>query len=119
MPEGGGLLSVGGEIICASARERSFFCVAKDVSCRIVQGLLYPKEHGLLKKANPARSGGFPPPDFVLTRREDSGAWHQYVDRSGKTRSILQKLAQAPDQAAAIVECIAVKPQNYSKYQNT
>ena len=69
--------------------------------------------------AAPCKICGFSSPNFVPTRREDSGAWHQYVDRSGKTRSILQKLAQAPDQAAAIVECIAVKPQNYSKYQNT
>ena len=53
------------------------FCVATDVSRRIVPGLLSPKEHGLLKRLPPARSGGFPPPDFVTNRREDSGACHR------------------------------------------
>ena len=59
--EGGGLLSVEGEIICASARECSFFCVATDVSRRIVLGLLSPKEHGLLKKAAPCKIWGLSP----------------------------------------------------------
>ena len=59
--EGGGLLSVEGEIICASARECSFFCVATDVSRRIVLGLLSPKEHGLPKKAAPCKIWGLSP----------------------------------------------------------
>jgi hypothetical protein len=58
---GGGLLSVEGEIICASARECSFFCVTTDVSRRIVLGLLSPKEHGLLKKAAPCKIWGLSP----------------------------------------------------------
>ena len=74
------MLSVEGEIICASARECSFFCVATDVYRRIVLGLLSPKEHGLLKKAAPCKIWGFPPPDFVPTRRGESRAWHQYLD---------------------------------------
>ena len=73
------MLSVEGEIICASARECSFFCVATDVSRGIVLGLLSPKEHGLLKKAAPCKIWGLSPPDFVPTRREDSGAWPQYL----------------------------------------
>ena len=84
------MLSVEGEIICASARECSFFCVATDVSRRIVLGLLSPKEHGLLKKAAPCKIWGFPPPDFVPTRREDSSLVIN-TSRSGKTRSIQQK----------------------------
>ena len=55
------MLSVEGEIICASARECSFFCVATDVSRRIVLGLLSPKEHGLLKKAAPMQDLGVSP----------------------------------------------------------
>ena len=93
------MLSVEGEIICASARECSFFCVATDVSRRIVLGLLSPKEHGLLKKAAPARSGGFPPPDFVTNRREDSSLVIN-TSRSGKTRSTQQNAGKAPRQAA-------------------
>ena len=59
--EGGGLLSVEGEINCASACECSFFCVATDVSLGIVLGLLSPKEHGLLKKAAPCKIWGLSP----------------------------------------------------------
>ena len=54
------MLSVEGEIICASARECSFFCVATDVSRRIVLGLLSPKEHGLLKRLPLQDLGAFP-----------------------------------------------------------
>ena len=116
MPEGGGLLSVEGEIICASARECSFFCVAKDVSRRIVQGLLYPKEHGLLKKANPARSGGFPPPDFVLTRREDSSLEISTSTGRAKPDAFTKMQGKAPTRRPQIVERIAVEPQNCSEY---
>ncbi len=91
--EGGGLLSVEGEIIYASARECSFFCVATDVSRRLVLGLLSPKEHGLLKKAAPCKICGFSSPNFVPTRREDSSLVIN-TSRSRTTRSIEQKVAR-------------------------
>ena len=53
------------------------------------------KEHGLLKRLPPARSGGFPPPDFVTNRREDSSLVIN-TSRSGKTRSIQQNGAWRP-----------------------
>ena len=89
------MLSVEGEIICASARECSFFCVATDVSRRIVLGLLSPKEHGLLKKAAPCKICGFSSPNFVPTRREDSSLVIN-TSRSGKTRSTQQNAGKAP-----------------------
>ena len=109
------MLSVEGEIICASARECSFFCVATDVSRRLVLGLLSPKEHGLLKKAAPCKIWGFPPPDFVPTRREDSSLVIN-TSRSCKTRSIQQKSKQGPQTGGAFVERIAVEPQNCAEY---
>ena len=110
------MLSVEGEIICASARECSFFCVTTDVSRRIVLGLLSPREHGLLKRLPPARSGGFPPPDFVPTRREDSSLVIN-TSRSGKTAKpeAFSKIGKAPT-GGALVERIAVEPQNCSEY---
>ena len=58
-------------------------------------GAASPKEHGLLKKAAPCKIWGFPPPDFVPTRREDSSLVIN-TSRSGKTRSIQQNGAWRP-----------------------
>ena len=59
--EGGGLLSVEGEIICASARECSFFCVATDVSLGIPGLLSRPwSMHGMLKGCPMQDLGAFP-----------------------------------------------------------
>ena len=109
------MLSVEGEIICASARECSFFCVATDVSRRIVLGLLSPKEHGLLKKAAPCKICGFSSPNFVPTRREDSSL---VINTStvGQNPKPSAKCRQGPNQAAAFVERIAVEPKNCAEY---
>ena len=67
------------------------------------------------KRLPPARSGGFPPPDFVTNRREDSSLVIN-TSRSGKTRSTQQKCRQGPQTGGAFVERIAVEPQNCAEY---
>ena len=102
---------------CAWARERSFFCVATDVSRRIVPGLLSGKG------ALPAQTG---------CPLQDLGAFPRLILSlpvartrllSSIPRQVAQnpmhsaKVAKAPKPGAAIVERIAVEPQNCSKYQ--
>ena len=60
----------------------------------------FPKGAWPAKKVAPCKIWGFSPHNFVPTRRGDSGAWHQYVDRSGKPVAF-SKSWQGPNQAAA------------------
>ena len=116
MPEGGGLLSVGGEIICASARECSFFCVTTDVSLGTPGLLSRPWSMGNLKKGLPhARFGGFPRLILSLPVVRTRGRGLNTL--TGRAQpAAFQQICQGPNQAAALVERIAVERQNCSEY---
>ena len=72
------------------------------------------KEHGLLKRAAPCKIWGLSPPDCVLSRREDSLAWHQYLS-TGKPDLAFSKNGKAPNLRPQSSR-FAVGPQNCSKY---
>ena len=45
-------------------------------------GAAFQRSMGFAKKGCPLQDLGLSPPDCVLTRREDTGAWHQYLDQA-------------------------------------
>ena len=52
------------------------------------------KEHGLLERAAPCKIWGFPPPDSVANRHEDSSGGWESVGRDKTCFSIQQKCAR-------------------------
>ena len=79
-------------------------------------GCFQAMEHAWHAKRLPrARSGGFPPPDFVPTRREDSSLVIN-TSQVGQNPKPSAKCRQGPNQAAAFVERIAVEPKNCAEY---
>ena len=113
--------------VCCPLRGKSFAHRHASAHCSVSPrmcpsaspGCVQAMEHAWHAKRLPrARSGGFPPPDFVPTRREDSSLVISTSTGRAKPDAFTMAKMQgkAPTRRPQIVERIAVEPQNCAEH---